>query len=209
MCSRSFTQHERSTPAQAREWVSNALRSVLLVAACLVGSCVGSGDGVPNPPDPQTAIPKSYDDIVTMIIDPLCAQQCHRGGAAPKGLSLEPLRVIDALVGIPSVEVPELMRVAPGQPNDSYLIVKVSSFDPRRIGSRMPRNGPPFLTQPQISALKRWITAGATDDWVDEDVDAGVFPLIDAGPLDAAFDAVPSDASPVDASAFSAWSPND
>ena len=30
----------------------------------------------------------------------------------------------------------------------------------------MPRNGPPWVSRAQIRALRRWITAGAKDDWV-------------------------------------------
>jgi hypothetical protein len=143
------------------------------LALCLGAACVGSGLGVPNDePDPE-AVPKTYQEIQSMIFDPMCAAQCHRGGAAPKGLSLEPLRAIKNLVGVESVEVPGLLRVAPGEPEQSYLISKILPADPRRVGSRMPRTGPPFVSTRQINAIKRWIAAGATETWIDRDIDAG------------------------------------
>lgn len=169
--------------------------------ACLLGvagGCVGTGQGVPNDePDPE-AVPATYDEIQSMIFDSMCAAQCHRGGAAPKGLSLEPQRSYRNLVGVESVEVPALLRVAPGNAEDSYLIVKLSSADPRRVGSRMPRTGPPYVSNRQIRAIKRWIRDGAREDWVDMgEVDAGAGDAAtpDAGMTDAAVtDATVTDA---------------
>ena len=123
------------------------------------------------------AIPTTYAEIEQLLFDPFCAQQCHKGGAAPKGLPMEPGRALRALVGQPAVEVPGMLRVAPGQPSASYLIVKVVPHDRRRVGTRMPRNGPPFLTSAQVGAMKRWIRAGAQDDWVDDTST----PVADAG----------------------------
>jgi len=86
---------------------------------------------------------------------------------------------------VSSVEVPSLFRVSPGNAEASYLIVKLSSIDPRRVGSRMPRTGPPYLSSRQIRAIKRWIRAGARQDWVDMGEDAGTVPTTDAGVTDA------------------------
>lgn len=120
---------------------------------------------MPLPAADSGAIPKTYDELYSLLIEPACVDQCHKGGAAPKGLSLEPHRFISGLVGVPSVEVPELLRVAPGQASESYLIVKLVASDARRVGSRMPRNGPPYFSNQQIFAVKQWINAGATTDW--------------------------------------------
>jgi hypothetical protein len=181
-------------------------RSSLCLGVALalhLGACVGSGVGVPNDePDPE-AVPKTYAELQAMIFDPMCATPCHHGGAAPKGLSLESLRAIKNLVGVESVEVPSLLRIAPGQPEQSYLVIKLLPADTRRIGSRMPRTGPPFLSTRQINVVKRWIAAGATDDWIDRDVDAGpgadAAVAADAGADDATADAGASDALDVDA----------
>jgi len=154
---------------------------------------VGSGIGLPDAPGNTGEIPKTYEEIQQVVFEPLCASQCHRGGAAPKGLSLESNRAHANLVGVPSVEVPGLLRVAPGSPEDSYLIVKLAPFDSRRVGARMPRNGPPFITNAQLGALRRWIRAGAAADWIDSEVDAATMtdapPPADADPTDAAIDA--------------------
>ena len=128
-------------------------------------ACVGTGLGVPDLEGEAGEVPKSYADIQTLIFDPLCAT-CHRGGAAPKGLSLEADRAIDQLVRVPSAEAPSLMRVAPGQPDESYLVVKLTPSDARRVGARMPRTGPPYLSNPQVRAIRQWIRDGALENWV-------------------------------------------
>jgi hypothetical protein len=62
------------------------------------------------------------------------------------------------LVDVPSVQVPELMRVAPGNPDDSYLIQKLEGT--AAVGARMPETGPP-LPQDAINVIRQWITEGA------------------------------------------------
>jgi hypothetical protein len=51
------------------------------------------------------------------------------------------------------------MRVAPGNPGDSYLIRKLEGT-PGIVGGRMPLSGAP-LDQPTINSIRAWITNGA------------------------------------------------
>lgn len=158
--------------------ISLALASIVLLAQAT--ACVGTGEGLPDAAPISGSIPETFQDIESNIFEPVCAAQCHHGGAAPRGLSLEHGRALSMLVGIPSVEDPSMLRVAPGQPDESYLIVKLVQYDARRLGKRMPFTGPPYLGDPQISALRRWIREGATEDW---DGREGI--EIDAGASDA------------------------
>ena len=180
---------------------SGPLCCALLLSLVTTGACVGSGVGIPDAAGNTGDVPTTFEEIELLVFEPMCAVQCHKGGAAPQGLNLEVGRSLDGLVGVSSNEVPGMLRIAPGQPNESYLITKLVPFDARRTGQRMPRNGPPYLTDPQLRALKRWITAGATDDWEDtgELIDAGVADA--APPLDAIqiLDAGGADAPPPDA----------
>jgi hypothetical protein len=141
------------------------VRGAALAGVLLVG-CVGTGEGLPNlrAAAPGEA-PTTYAEIQAQVFDPLCAAQCHQGGAAPKGLSLEAGRSLRGLVGVASVEVPGLLRVLPGDPEGSYLVVKLAASDARRVGARMPRNGPPFASDAQVRAIKQWIREGAAEDW--------------------------------------------
>ena len=87
---------------------------------------------------------------------------CHTNvGRSPSaGLNLTHDVAYDVLVNVPSSERPGLRRVAPGDPENSYLVHKV---DGRAgiVGRRMPFSGAPFLTDGQILVLKRWIEIGA------------------------------------------------
>jgi hypothetical protein len=68
-----------------------------------------------------------------------------------------------ALVNVPSRGKPELMLVVPGNPDASYLIHKLEGRS-GIAGLRMPRNGPPYLSDGQILVIRRWIAIGAPRD---------------------------------------------
>lgn len=86
---------------------------------------------------------------------------CHtdqgRNPAGGLNLASDPYA---ALVGVASRERPALMRVAPGDPENSYLVQKVEGASGIG-GARMPQSGPPYLTDGQILVIKRWIAIGA------------------------------------------------
>jgi hypothetical protein len=65
-----------------------------------------------------------------------------------------------AMVGVPSRQRTDMQIVVPGDVEASYLIHKLEGR-PGIIGLRMPRNGPPFLTDGQMLVIKRWIEIGA------------------------------------------------
>jgi hypothetical protein len=67
------------------------------------------------------------------------------------------------LVGIASSESPGILRVAPGDPDNSYLIQKLEGT--ASVGSQMPLGAPP-LEQASIDVIRQWISAGAIDDRV-------------------------------------------
>ena len=66
-----------------------------------------------------------------------------------------------ALIGVASTEVPTLMRVAPGDPDASYLLQKLERAMPA-VGVRMPPDQP--LAPNKIEAIRQWIAAGAQDN---------------------------------------------
>ena len=79
------------------------------------------------------------------------------------GISLNFSAGVDSyalLVNVPSRQRPDLMLVAPGDPERSYIIHKLEGR-PGIVGLQMPRNGPPYLTAGQIQVIKRWIEIGA------------------------------------------------
>lgn len=92
---------------------------------------------------------------------------CHRPGGIgffAVGLDLtSSASSYNGLVGVSSRQRPGVLRVAPGDPENSYLIHKLDGR--QGIGGRpMPLNGPPYLTAGQIRIIKRWIETGAPNN---------------------------------------------
>ncbi len=90
---------------------------------------------------------------------------CHSAtGRSPSGgLNLDHAAAYASLVNVPSQRKAGAIRVIPGDPDSSYLVHKVEGL-PDIVGRRMPFNGPPYLTDGQITILKRWIAIGAPNN---------------------------------------------
>jgi hypothetical protein len=67
------------------------------------------------------------------------------------------------LVNVSSIQKPGLMRVAPGNPDGSYLVHKLEGRSDI-VGQRMPRTAGPFLTEGQMMVIRRWIELGAPNN---------------------------------------------
>jgi hypothetical protein len=92
--------------------------------------------------------------------------QCHSdaGGRTPSGgMNLRHDIAYATLVGIAVREKPGAVRVVAGDPDHSYMVQKLEGT-PGIVGERMPRTGGPYLTEGQISIIKRWIETGARND---------------------------------------------
>ena len=91
--------------------------------------------------------------------------QCHNavGSRFAAGLNLEASVAYANLVGVASTQRPELRRVAPGDPQTSYLIDKLEGRA-GIVGQRMPRTAGPFLTEGQMLVIRRWIEIGAPNN---------------------------------------------
>jgi hypothetical protein len=150
---------------QTRQF-SQTLVSHFAIAACalLIAACAGNGEGLdangrPLTPGGSGAAPLSADfaSIQANIFTPICSV-CHVGGSAPEGLRLDAANSYGLLVGVPSTEVPSLMRVKPGDPDNSYIIQKLEGH--AAVGAQMPLGGP-YLSTSTIAFIRQWITDGA------------------------------------------------
>ncbi len=65
------------------------------------------------------------------------------------------------LVGVASSQESSILRVAPGDPDNSYLLRKLEGS--ASVGAQMPLSAPP-LEQASIDVIRQWITDGAIDD---------------------------------------------
>jgi hypothetical protein len=141
----------------------------LWMAAALLDGCVGSGAGLDANGNPLGSAPGSsapgsepltpdFQSIQDNVFTPICTR-CHSGAGAPEGLQLDAAHSYALLVGVPSAEVPSVLRVKPGDPTDSYLIQKLQDSS-GIVGAQMPFGGP-YLPQSTIDVIQQWITEGA------------------------------------------------
>jgi hypothetical protein len=140
-------------------------RALLAASAAIlvVAACAGNGEGLDangRPVAPGSGpVPLSADfaAIQANIFTPICSV-CHVGGSAPEGLRLDAANSYNLLVGVPSTEVPALLRVKPGDPANSYIIQKLQGH--AAVGAQMPLGGP-YLSSDTIAFIQQWITNGA------------------------------------------------
>lgn len=134
----------------------------LVVTALVLASCDG-GDGTGFPTAlPPASFGANFSEIQANVFTPTCAVPgCHLAAGAPQGLRLDEANSFALLVGVPSGEVPAVLRVAAGDPNNSYLVQKLEGT--AAAGQQMPLNRTP-LDQVTIDAIRQWITDGAIDD---------------------------------------------
>lgn len=116
----------------------------------------------PTSPAPTNTPAVSFRQIQDEILTPSCAALfCHNGEFPSAGLNLEDGQAFDALVGISPTNTraatDRLLRVAAGNPDNSYLIVKIEGPASIELGSRMPLARDP-LTAEQIALVRSWIT---------------------------------------------------
>lgn len=152
----------------SRKRIPRRLALGALAAAAVAGCGGGSGGGAsgdgdtPPPPPPPASFDPVFSEIQANVFTPTCAVSgCHTGASAPQGLQLDEANSYGLLVGVASSEVPSILRVTPGDPDNSYLIQKLEGT--AAVGERMPRGREP-LPQPTIDIIRQWITDGAVDD---------------------------------------------
>jgi hypothetical protein len=104
----------------------------------------------------------SFGEIQDTILTPSCAVSgCHTGANPPDGLNLSAGDAYSNIVNVASVQMPDLFRIEPGDPDNSYLVRKVEGIG--IVASRMPLNDDP-LTEDKIDLLRQWVSDGAEDN---------------------------------------------
>ena len=148
--------------------VSQRLAVATILCAIVVSGCDESLESVAGPTPDLTPTLTSIQRDIFQASDssgrPSCAS-CHNpnGGAfRAVGLDLSTEGTHASLVGVASRQKPAVLRVAPGDPANSYLIQKIEGHADI-VGTRMPQRGP-FLTDGQTAIIKRWIELGAKRD---------------------------------------------
>lgn len=128
--------------------------ATVLLACVLVPSCEHA-----DPLEPDGLEP-TLSSIQENIFNTSCAfAQCHAGPNPQQNLNLSEGQARANLVNVDSGTDPSFKRVEPGNPDDSYIVMKLEG-DPRIQGQRMPLNSP-ALSSEQIGVIRQWITDGA------------------------------------------------
>jgi hypothetical protein len=121
------------------------------------------GQIVATPPTPPPA-GVTLSQLQSTIFTPICSG-CHNGTgtALPGSMNLsDEAATFAALVGVASSQQSALLRVAPNDAANSYLIHKIEGAA-TISGSRMPLGGP-FLDAATIDQVRQWIDAGALNN---------------------------------------------
>ena len=128
-------------------------------------ACVGTllvfamacGTRVPEVPIEESV---SYSMHLEPLIIAHCLS-CHESEEAKAKLVLDPGLGYERLVGPRSIQVPEMALVAPGDPERSYLWLKLQHV--AEEGKGMPRTptGSKKLRESELELYRRWIKGGA------------------------------------------------
>lgn len=129
----------------------------LVLASLSLPGCAQDGSRIPDVTGGE--LEPTLASLQANVFGLICSD-CHNpNGPGPMPLDTEQ-NTYDNLVNVQSFEVPPLLRVNPGDAENSYLIWKIEGrssivFDP------MPPPPQPRLSQEQIDAIAAWIAKGA------------------------------------------------
>ena len=112
---------------------------------------------------PDLGEPVSYNQVQAIFEEYSCVG-CHPG--VNSSLDLRDGESYGDLVGVEALEDPTLYRVVAGDPERSFLYLKIGGAPPvadiPAIGTRMPPLAPP-IDQADMDVIRRWILQGAKD----------------------------------------------
>jgi hypothetical protein len=134
-------------------WLGSLAAVVLAASGCPGdGSALGGG-GIGG-------IEPTLSSIQEHVFGAVCVN-CHVAGGPGSFMLLDTeANSYKSLVDVPSLELPELDRVEPGDPEASYVVHKIEGR-PTIIGDPMPPPPESRLAPDEIAAIREWIENGA------------------------------------------------
>ncbi len=128
--------------------------TIVGAVAVLVAGC---GTRVPEVPSGESV---SYSVHLEPLVIAHCLS-CHESKEAKAKLVLDPGLGYERLVGPRSIQDPEMALVEPGDPESSYLWLKLQHVTAE--GKGMPRTvaGSKMLRESELELYRRWIEDGA------------------------------------------------
>lgn len=140
------------------------MHQALTLGALALLACGGDPIGTPAPPDTPPG-DATFAAAVQPILTSNCAfAGCHAGSAPQEGMNLSAGQAYGNLVGVASTQLPRLLRIAPGNPDSSYVLLKLegAAGSVGGVGTRMPLGGE--LTSTDIATIRSWVSAGAANN---------------------------------------------
>lgn len=120
-------------------------------------ACPGSEDTADSGP----AFAPTLTTVQAEVFDKSCAfSTCHGDGGGSGHLSLTPGVSLANLVGVAADGDPTRTRVIPGDPDGSYLVMKLEEAE-GIVGDAMPSVP---LDEARIELVREWIAEGAQDN---------------------------------------------
>src|SRR5262245_14004887 len=108
------------------EWMPRI--AIALAGSIVLAGCAGNGEGLDDNGQPISGGPiplaPTFESLQQNVFTPIC-MECHIGANAPMSLRLDAANSYALLVNFPSMEVPALDRIEPGNPDASYLVQKI------------------------------------------------------------------------------------
>jgi hypothetical protein len=143
---------------------------MLLVGAAVFAGTAACDEALSDLTGPTPNLQPTFSSIQQEIFNTtdssgrLACVNCHTsvGRVPAAGLDLTG-NAHARLVGVSSVQRPGVLRVAPGDPDNSYIVHKLEGRSDI-VGGRMPRGAGPFLTDGQMLVIRRWIAEGAANN---------------------------------------------
>jgi hypothetical protein len=120
-----------------------------------------SGGGAKAAADPKSTSVAKFSEDVQPIFTKKCAHPSCHGQAQSAGMQLTKGMAYDNIVGVKSTEEPQFDRIDPGQPDSSYMVMKLEGK--QKVGAQMPLTGGP-LPQKDVQTIRSWVKAGAKNN---------------------------------------------
>ncbi len=97
--------------------------------------------------------------IQPILLDRCAIPNCHGSGTIQSGLNMgtASYATVTSIAGFSGTQF-----INPGNANASTFYLKTKN--PPAFGARMPKNGPPYLTDTQIQNIQTWINDGAPNN---------------------------------------------
>ncbi|MGD8535503.1 MAG: hypothetical protein PVF66_06585 [Candidatus Aminicenantes bacterium] len=133
---------------------------IILLGALTAFYCDGGNGNGGDTPETPISDP-SFSNHIQPIFTNNCAQGGCHNSTAQAGLNLTQGVAYSNIVNVASTQVPQSMRVLPGDAANSYLVKKIEGT--QTVGTRMPQ-GRNALSSITIQNIKNWVDRGAKNN---------------------------------------------